>query len=111
MWAFPLAGVVVGLIGALVYALAHRLGLPSMAVRFHWRSPTTSGRDRLPCMRTGSPIPPTASAAAITTERKLDIMRDSRIGTYGVCALALSLLLRAGALASVAEPGNGSGGP
>ena len=32
-------------------------------------------------------------------------MRDSRIGTYGVCALALSLLLRTGALASLAEPG------
>jgi len=32
-------------------------------------------------------------------------MRDSRIGTYGVCALALSLFLRTGALASLAEPG------
>ena len=27
-WAFPIAGVVVGLIGAIVYVLAHRLGLP-----------------------------------------------------------------------------------
>ena len=38
-------------------------------------------------------------------ERKLEIMRDSRIGTYGACALALSLLLRVGALASLAGPG------
>ena len=28
-WAFPLTGLVVGLIGALVYILAHRLGLPA----------------------------------------------------------------------------------
>ena len=28
VWAFPIAGVVVGLIGAVVYALAHRVGLP-----------------------------------------------------------------------------------
>ena len=35
-----------------------------------------------------------------TREHKLDIMRDSRIGTYGVCALTLSLLIRVSALAS-----------
>ena len=28
-WAFPVAGLIVGLIGAVVYALAHRLGLPA----------------------------------------------------------------------------------
>ncbi len=31
-------------------------------------------------------------------------MRDSRIGTYGVAALVLSILLRAGAVASLVEP-------
>ena len=40
-----------------------------------------------------------------TRERKLDIMRDSRIGAYGVCALVVSILIRAGVLASLAEPG------
>jgi adenosylcobinamide-GDP ribazoletransferase len=39
-----------------------------------------------------------------TREQKLDIMRDSRTGTYGVCALALSILLRVSALASLADP-------
>jgi adenosylcobinamide-GDP ribazoletransferase len=38
-----------------------------------------------------------------TPARKLEIMRDSRIGTYGACALILSLLLRAAALASLGE--------
>jgi adenosylcobinamide-GDP ribazoletransferase len=39
-----------------------------------------------------------------TRARKLEIMRDSRIGTYGVCALFVSLLLRASALATIADP-------
>ena len=36
-------------------------------------------------------------------ERKLEIMRDSRLGTYGACALLMSLLLRWSALASIAD--------
>ncbi len=39
-----------------------------------------------------------------TRERKLEIMRDSRIGTYGVCALILSFGLRWSALAAIANP-------
>ena len=39
-----------------------------------------------------------------TRERKLEIMRDSRIGTYGVCALVLSLLLRVAVVANLGEP-------
>jgi len=35
-------------------------------------------------------------------ERALAIMKDSRIGSYGACALALSLLLRASAIAALA---------
>ncbi|OUI94165.1 hypothetical protein HK13_05420 [Acetobacter indonesiensis] len=40
------------------------------------------------------------SYGAQTRERKLDIMRDSRIGSYGVLALCLSILIRAGAMAA-----------
>ncbi len=40
-----------------------------------------------------------------TPERKLAIMRDSRIGTYGVLAIAFSLALRAGALQALLERG------
>jgi adenosylcobinamide-GDP ribazoletransferase len=36
-----------------------------------------------------------------TRERKLEIMRDSRIGTYGVAALAFSILLRVATLAAL----------
>jgi adenosylcobinamide-GDP ribazoletransferase len=37
-----------------------------------------------------------------TRERKLEIMRDSRIGTFGAVALALSLYVRAASLALIA---------
>ena len=37
-----------------------------------------------------------------TRQRKLDIMRDSRIGTFGTLALVLSVLVRAGALIGLA---------
>ena len=39
-----------------------------------------------------------------TRERKLEIMRDSRIGTYGVCALMLSFMLRVSALTNLGDP-------
>jgi len=38
-----------------------------------------------------------------TRERKLEIMRDSRIGTFGACALGLSLLLRWSAIAALED--------
>ena len=44
-----------------------------------------------------------------TREAKLDIMRDSRIGAFGAVAIALSLYLRAAALAAVLARGVGPG--
>ena len=41
-----------------------------------------------------------------TRERKLEILRDSRLGTYGVAALVLSLILRAAAIAAAARMGD-----
>lgn len=41
------------------------------------------------------------SFGAATPERKLAIMRDSHVGSYGVIALSLSLLVRAAALAAL----------
>ncbi|MCZ6860160.1 MAG: adenosylcobinamide-GDP ribazoletransferase [Alphaproteobacteria bacterium] len=37
-------------------------------------------------------------------DRKLEIMRDSRIGTYGTVALVLSILVRCAAIAALADP-------
>lgn len=38
-----------------------------------------------------------------TSERRLDIMKDSRIGSYGALALGLSLMLRAGLIAMILD--------
>ena len=53
-------------------------------------------------MKTGSPIPRTESAADNSAERALEIMRDSRIGVYGVLALILVVGAKMFALASLA---------
>ncbi|MBO0718105.1 MAG: adenosylcobinamide-GDP ribazoletransferase, partial [Rhizobiales bacterium] len=96
-WAFPVTGLVVGLIGALVYVLAHRLGLPA------WPAAALSVAATL--VVTGAlhedGLADTADGfgGGDTLQSKLDIMRDSRTGAYGVCALVLSLLLRIGVLA------------
>src|SRR5215472_11641834 len=98
-WAFPIAGLIVGAIGALVYWLAHRLGLPPL--------PCAALSVAATMLVTGC-LHEDGLADTIdgfggggTREQKLDIMRDSRIGTYGVCALVLSVLLRASALANL----------
>ena len=101
VWALPVAGFVIGLIGAVIYALAHRLGLPA------WPAATLSVSATL--LITGAlhedGLADTADGfgGGASREQKLDIMRDSRIGTYGVCALVLSLALRIGVLASFAD--------
>lgn len=40
-----------------------------------------------------------------TPERRLEIMKDSRVGSYGVMALGLALLLRVTALAAIVQTG------
>ncbi|MGC1779783.1 MAG: adenosylcobinamide-GDP ribazoletransferase, partial [Xanthobacteraceae bacterium] len=98
-WAFPLAGLLVGLIGAAIYGLAHHFGLPpwpaaALAVAATLFATGCLHEDGLADTADGF-------GGGNSREQKLAIMRDSRIGTYGVCALALSLLLRVSALASL----------
>ena len=102
-WAFPLAGLAVGAIAALVYALADRLAIPAwpaaaLAVAITLAVTGCLHEDGLADTADGF-------GGGKTAERKLDIMRDSRIGPYGACALALSILLRTGAVASLADTG------
>ena len=102
VWAFPLAGLAVGLIGAAVYALAHKWGLPD------WPSAVLSVASTLVatgCLHEDG-LADTADGfgGGKTRERKLEIMRDSRIGTYGVCAVAIAIVLRVSALAALSHP-------
>ena len=100
-WGFPIAGILVGLIGAVVYLFAHRLGLPP------WPSAALSVAATMAvtgCLHEDG-LADTADGfgGGRTRELKLEIMRDSRIGAYGVCALVLTTLLRVSALASLAD--------
>jgi adenosylcobinamide-GDP ribazoletransferase len=102
VWAFPFAGFVVGLVGALAYLVADRL------VLFSWPAAALAVAATL--FVTGAlhedGLADTADGfgGGDTHERKLEIMRDSRIGTFGVCALIISLLVRTDAIASLTEP-------
>jgi adenosylcobinamide-GDP ribazoletransferase len=102
VWAAPVVGAGIGLVGAAAYAAAHALGLPPTVAAASGLAATMllTGclhEDGLADMADGF-------GAGGTRERKLEIMRDSRLGTYGACALSLSLLLRWAILAALAEP-------
>jgi adenosylcobinamide-GDP ribazoletransferase len=101
-WAFPIAGVVVGLIGSVVYWLACRAGLtywPAAALAVA-ATITVTG-----CLHEDGLADTTDGfGGGDAREQKLAIMRDSRVGVYGVCVLALSILIRVSALASLGAP-------
>jgi adenosylcobinamide-GDP ribazoletransferase len=101
-WTFPVAGIVAGGAGALVYAIALGLGLPSMfaAALTLLATLLVTG-----CLHEDG-LADTADGFGGGRDRahKLEIMRDSRLGTYGACALAMSLLLRWTAIAALARP-------
>ena len=101
-WTFPLIGVLVGLFAALIYWLADGLDLrpfvsATLAIVAALLLTGALHEDGLADTVDGF--------GGRTRERKLEIMRDSRTGTYGVSALVSSFMLRAGALASLVEPG------
>ena len=103
VWAYPLVGAVVGGIGAGAYWLCAWMGLPpSMAAI--WTVAVlvlvTGGLHEDGLADTADGFGGGSSAA-----RKLEIMRDSRIGSYGALALLLSTALRWAALAELAAPG------
>ena len=92
VWAYPLAGVVVGAMSALALFAMLALGLPpvlaaGLAVTLQVVITGALHEDGLADVADGfwggrEPV------------RRLEIMRDSRIGSYGVAALVLSLGLR-----------------
>ena len=102
-WAAPVAGVVVGLIGALALALTTLLGLPlilraGLATAALVVATGALHEDGLADVADGF-------GGGATRARKLGIMRDSRIGAYGAIAIALALILRVGALAATLDGG------
>src|ERR1700719_4117799 len=101
-WALPVAGLLVGGIGAVVYWAVVWIGLPSWPAAALALAATVAITG---CLHEDG-LADTADGfgGGRDRERKLDIMRDSRLGTYGACALVMSLLLRWAALAAIAHP-------
>lgn len=100
-WIFPMVGLLVGLAGGGVFMLASGLGLglSSAALLAMGTQILLTGalhEDGLADMADGF-------GGGRSRERKLDIMRDSRIGTYGVVALIIVLALRFTALQDLAS--------
>ena len=101
IWAAPIVGIVVGLTGALAFRLADWLSLPptiAAACALAVTMLITGGlhEDGLADVADGF-------GGGATRQRKLEIMKDSRIGTFGVLALLVSVLLRWSALVALAD--------
>ena len=101
IWAAPIAGLVVGLIGAIVFATAERFGLamdPAAALALVATVITTGclHEDGLSDVADGF-------GGGKSRGGKLEIMRDSRIGAHGAAALCLLLIAKTFAVAAALE--------
>ncbi|MCO5065460.1 MAG: adenosylcobinamide-GDP ribazoletransferase [Rhizobiaceae bacterium] len=104
IWAAPVAGIVVALAGGFVYTIAHACGINEGVAAALALATTMIATG---CLHEDG-LADTADAfgGGRTIGRKLEIMHDSRIGTYGAAALVLSVLVRWTSLASL--PGGAS---
>jgi adenosylcobinamide-GDP ribazoletransferase len=98
-WAFPLVGVVIGAIGGIAYVIARGLALPALAAALIAVATTALVTGAL--HEDGLADTADGFGGGATREAKLDIMRDSRIGTFGVLALIFSIGLRTAAIAEI----------
>ncbi|WP_093966973.1 adenosylcobinamide-GDP ribazoletransferase [Actibacterium lipolyticum] len=101
-WAWPVAGVFVGGISALIYAAAWGLGLPAGP-----SAVLALGAGILVCgglHEDGFADLADGCGGGRDRAQKLEIMRDSRIGAYGVLAVIFSFGLRASAITSLSDP-------
>jgi len=97
----PVAGLIVGCVGATAFALPFLLGLGSFiaaAIAIAALALATGAFHEDGLADTFD-----AFGGGSTRERKLEIMKDSRIGTFGGAALMLGLILRIALVAALAD--------
>ncbi|CAO3432773.1 adenosylcobinamide-GDP ribazoletransferase [Azospirillum doebereinerae] len=100
---FPLVGALIGLAGGAVLAVAWLIHLPPLAAALLALAATvwlTGGLHE-----DGAADVADGFGGGRDKARKLEIMRDSRVGSYGVLALVFSVAIRASALAALTNPG------
>ena len=100
VWAYPLAGLLAGGAAAATRLVAAAFGVPALvaAVLALTAAALVTGG----LHEDGFADTADALSGGWTVERRLAIMRDSRIGAHGALALMLAVLLRVAALASLA---------
>jgi adenosylcobinamide-GDP ribazoletransferase len=101
---FPVVGLGIGLLGGLLYALAVALDLPPLLAAIIAVAATVAVTGAL--HEDGLADTADGFGGGRDRDHKLEIMRDSRIGTYGVIALVLTLGARVVALASFEDDGD-----
>lgn len=100
VWAFPVVGGIVGAIGSAVYYGADVIDLPPMMIALLSVAAMTLATGAL--HEDGLADVADGFGGGATPLRKLEIMRDSRIGSYGVLALIFSVSLRVAAITAIA---------
>ncbi len=98
VWTYPLAGLAVGAANAASFWIARRLGVPPLLA--------AAWSVAVAVMLTGGlhedGLADTVDGfGGATPERRLEIMRDSRIGSYGALSLVLSLGIRVAAISAL----------
>lgn len=102
-WAWPVAGAAIGAVAALAASAATALSLPvgvAAAIALVAAALLTGGLHEDGLADTADGL-----MGGRTKERRLEIMKDSRIGSYGTLALLLVTLVRWSALATLVAAG------
>lgn len=102
-WAYPLVGVCIGVILAVATALLLAIGIPAGIVA----GLVLAGSVVMTGAMHEDGLADSADGlwGGWDKARRLEIMKDSHIGVYGVCAIALSLLIRWLALVVIVSVG------
>ncbi|WP_374377119.1 adenosylcobinamide-GDP ribazoletransferase [Dongia sp.] len=100
--AFPFAGLIVGLIGALVYFVAMEIGLSGLLAALLAVAATGIVTGAL--HEDGWADVCDALGARGGVEKRLEILRDSRLGSYGGLALIFSTSIKVAAIANLGAP-------
>ena len=102
VWAFPLVGATVGAVGAAAYTLCWMAGMPAPVGAAFALTAVALFTGAL--HEDGLADTADGFGGGRTRDRKLEIMRDSRIGSFGAVALILSLGARGEAIATLGQP-------
>ena len=101
--ALPVAGAILGGCGGVALLCARAIGVPALPASVAAVAALVAVAGAL--HEDGLADVADGFGGGASRQQKLDIMRDSRLGSYGACALALALLARVFALAVLTERG------